>query len=152
MREWLGQSLFCALAARCKFRPQLRRHQHAGSIDLRNLYLRPHALFPQDKQLGIPSRDAPQPVHKSRMTRECHVRFREGGGVRFLSATRLFECIIEPVAEASASSRSRSHRRRPEVAIAGPHLQVRPNQCRLICGECSKNGEKSRRRQLPLVS
>src|SRR5215831_3423112 len=26
---------------------------------------------------------------KSRMTRECHVRIREGGGLRFLSATRL---------------------------------------------------------------
>src|SRR5215469_2526134 len=26
--------------------------------------LRSHALFPQDKQLGVPSRDAPQPVHR----------------------------------------------------------------------------------------
>src|SRR6516225_10673021 len=26
--------------------------------------LRPHALFPQDKQLGVPPRDAPQPVHR----------------------------------------------------------------------------------------
>src|SRR5215470_4976426 len=26
--------------------------------------LRPHALFPQDKQLGVPARDAPQPVHR----------------------------------------------------------------------------------------
>src|SRR5215475_579491 len=26
--------------------------------------LRSYAVFPQDKQLGVPSRDAPQPVHR----------------------------------------------------------------------------------------
>jgi hypothetical protein len=44
MRESLWQSLFFALAARCKFRPRPRCHLHAGSVDLaeaRLLYLPP---------------------------------------------------------------------------------------------------------------
>ena len=36
---------------------------------------------------------------KSRMTRECHVRFCEGGGVRFPSATRLVICCRQTAAQ-----------------------------------------------------
>jgi hypothetical protein len=37
MRESIWPSLFYALGARYKFRPQPRRHLHAGSVDLAKL-------------------------------------------------------------------------------------------------------------------